>query len=247
MRTTHAAVRRRRRDTVGACRRRVRPRAIADEERHDRGGVVRLPDGSVTRRHEGHEVSNMKRLQMIHRKESLVLRGLDLRVLRVLRGCLCAAQEQMPRFRAGANLVRVDAYVSKDDVALTDLKAEDFALFEDDKPQQIENFQLVRRARPTRNPSARDPTNVRDMNQQAEDAARVFTLFFDRMFVSSVRVVSRAQADHRDARSRDRSRRPGRRDDAGDVAGFDHLQPPHRQHRARRDRHLALGRARARR
>ena len=32
----------------------------------------------------------------------------------------------MPRFRAGANLVRVDAYVSKDDVALTDLKADDF-------------------------------------------------------------------------------------------------------------------------
>ena len=50
---------------------------------------------------------------------------------------------QMPRFRAGANLVRVDAYVSKDDVALTDLKAEDFEVFEDDKPQQIENFELV--------------------------------------------------------------------------------------------------------
>ena len=32
-------------------------------------------------------------------------------------------QEQMPRFRAGSNLVRVDAYVSKDNVALTDLKA----------------------------------------------------------------------------------------------------------------------------
>ncbi len=92
-------------------------------------------------------------------------------------------QEQMPRFRAGANLVRVDAYVSKDNVALTDLKAEDFALFEDDKPQQIENFQLVQARAPNPQSERRDPTNVREMNQQAEDAARVFTLFFDRMFV----------------------------------------------------------------
>ena len=29
--------------------------------------------------------------------------------------------EQLPRFRAGANLVRVDAYVSKDDAAVMDL------------------------------------------------------------------------------------------------------------------------------
>ena len=63
----------------------------------------------------------------------------------------------MPRFRAGANLVRVDAYVSKDDVALTDLKAEDFALFEDDKPQQIENFQLVQARPPNPQSERRDP------------------------------------------------------------------------------------------
>ena len=94
-----------------------------------------------------------------------------------------AGQEQLPRFRAGANLVRVDAYVSKDDVALTDLKAEDFLLFEDDKPQQIENLQLVQSRLPNAQSERRDPTNVRDMNQQAADASRVFTLFFDRLFV----------------------------------------------------------------
>ena len=91
--------------------------------------------------------------------------------------------QAMPRFRAGANLVRVDAYVSKDDVALTDLKAEDFSLFEDDKPQQIENFQLVEARRPNPQSERRDPTNQREMNQQVADAARVFTLFFDRLFV----------------------------------------------------------------
>ena len=89
----------------------------------------------------------------------------------------------MPRFRAGTNLVRVDAYVSKDNVALTDLKADDFEVFEDDKPQKIENFQLVVARAPNPQSERTDPTNVRDMNQQAADSARLFTLFFDRFHV----------------------------------------------------------------
>jgi VWFA-related protein len=94
------------------------------------------------------------------------------------------SDQQLPRFRAGANLVRVDAYVSKDDVAVTDLQADDFEVFEDDKPQTVESFELVT-ARPADPQSARvDPTNVRDMNQQVASAARVFTLFFDRWQVS---------------------------------------------------------------
>jgi VWFA-related protein len=91
--------------------------------------------------------------------------------------------QEMPRFRAGTNLVRVDAYVSKDNVALTDLKADDFELFEDDKPQKIENFQLVVARAPNPQSERTDPTNVRDMNQQAADSARLFTLFFDRFHV----------------------------------------------------------------
>ena len=56
------------------------------------------------------------------------------------------AQEvpQLPRFRAGANLVRVDAYVSVNGQAVTDLTADDFEVLEDDTPQKIENFELVR-------------------------------------------------------------------------------------------------------
>lgn len=87
---------------------------------------------------------------------------------------------QLPRFRAGANLVRVDAYVSKDGVALTDLKAEDFTVYEDDKPQQVESFELITARPPNPQSERRDPTNVRDMQQQAQDSARLFTLFFDR-------------------------------------------------------------------
>src|SRR6478736_2906591 len=96
---------------------------------------------------------------------------------------LLAQQDQLPRFRAGANLVRVDAYVSKDNSALIDLKAEDFSVFEDDRPQKIENFELIQARTPNPQSERRDPTNTREMNQQAADSARLFTLFFDRFFV----------------------------------------------------------------
>ncbi|HUQ89268.1 MAG TPA: VWA domain-containing protein [Vicinamibacterales bacterium] len=101
----------------------------------------------------------------------------------VLPALLVAQQAEMPRFRAGANLVRVDAYVSKDDVAVTDLKAEDFTVYEDDKPQKVENFELITARRPNPQSERTDPTNTRDMQQQVADAARVFTLFFDRFHV----------------------------------------------------------------
>jgi len=108
---------------------------------------------------------------MLHR---LVLASL------LLSAIVSAKQPELPRFRAGANLVRVDAYVSKDDVALLDLKAEDFLVYEDDKPQQVESFELIQARPPNPQSERTDPTNVRDMQQQVIDGARVFTLFFDR-------------------------------------------------------------------
>ena len=94
------------------------------------------------------------------------------------------ADPELPRFRAGTNLVRVDAYVSKDDVAVEDLKAEDFEVYEDDKLQTVESFTLVKARPPITQTERRNPTNVRDMQQEVQDAARVFTMFFDRRFVS---------------------------------------------------------------
>lgn len=96
---------------------------------------------------------------------------------------LAQGDQQLPRFRAGANLVRVDAYVSKGGVALANLKAEDFTVYEDDKPQQIESFQLVNARRGDGQTTTPDVTNTRDMKQQTEDASRLFTIFLDRFFV----------------------------------------------------------------
>jgi VWFA-related protein len=103
----------------------------------------------------------------------------------VIPAILAAQQpEELPRFRAGTNLVRVDAYVSKDDVAITDLTADDFEVYEDDKPQKVEAFELVTARAPNPQSERTNPTTVREMRQEANDATRVFTLFFDRLFVS---------------------------------------------------------------
>src|SRR6478609_4887507 len=96
---------------------------------------------------------------------------------------LLAQQDQLPRFRAGTNLVRVNAYVAKDNAAIIDLNTADFSVFADDRPQKIENFELIQARTPKPQSERRDHANTRDMNQQAADSARLFTLFFDRFFV----------------------------------------------------------------
>ena len=49
-------------------------------------------------------------------------------------------QPEQPRFRGGANLVRVDAYVTIDGAAPTDLAVQDFEVLEDNVPQKIESW-----------------------------------------------------------------------------------------------------------
>jgi VWFA-related protein len=93
-------------------------------------------------------------------------------------------EDQLPRFRAGANLVRVDTYVSLNGVAVTDLKPDDIQVFEDDKPQRLEGLELIEaRGSATAEPR-REPTTAREMALDAADSARLFTIFFDRFHVS---------------------------------------------------------------
>src|SRR5438876_10464470 len=54
-------------------------------------------------------------------------------------------QPQQPVFRGGINFVRVDVIVSdKTGNPIGDLKASDFDVTEDGKPQKIETFKLVK-------------------------------------------------------------------------------------------------------
>jgi VWFA-related protein len=96
-----------------------------------------------------------------------------------------AAQQpepSIPRFRAGANLVRVDAYVSLNGQPVEDLKAEDFQVFEDDRPQAVEQFEYVRArgegvVAASETPS---PSSTREMLDAARDPeARLFVIYLD--------------------------------------------------------------------
>jgi VWFA-related protein len=95
-----------------------------------------------------------------------------------------AQQPQEPRFRGGTNLVRLDVYVSRDGTAVTDLTADDFDVLEDNAPQQVTSFELVR-ARGVVPESARvEPNTVAESRDRASQPdARVFVLFLDTLHV----------------------------------------------------------------
>ena len=94
------------------------------------------------------------------------------------------AQEPLPRFRAGASLVTVDAYFSKDGDAVPDLTPDDIEILEDDRPQTIESIRLIRAQRPG-NATREDPQGAAAERAAAEPPeARLFVLFLDQWHVS---------------------------------------------------------------
>lgn len=89
-------------------------------------------------------------------------------------------QPRLPPFRGGANLVRVDAYVTENGRAVTDLTADDFEVLEDNVPQQVEQFELVVPPPPGPEATRVEPRTVRDAAAMAADPrARLFVLFMD--------------------------------------------------------------------
>ena len=92
---------------------------------------------------------------------------------------------QQPRFRTETNLVRVDAYATKDGVPVQDMKAEDFELFEDNAPQKIDSFEhiVITPAGPA--DTLVEPNSVRAANQLVADPRRrVFVIYLDTEQVS---------------------------------------------------------------
>ena len=54
------------------------------------------------------------------------------------------APQRPPVFRAGATYVTVDAYPRRDGKVVEGLSATDFQVFEDGKPQAVENFDFIK-------------------------------------------------------------------------------------------------------
>ncbi len=115
-----------------------------------------------------------------------------------LQGCACAVaiisvlsfapaaqeppqpQPEQPRFRAGANLVRIDAYVSQNGEAVPDLQAEDFEVLEDGVRQKIESFEIIRARPPVSQAARAEPNTVAESRAMAANSeARLFVLFMD--------------------------------------------------------------------
>ena len=92
--------------------------------------------------------------------------------------------QQQPTFRTGVNLVRVDAYPSRDGKIIEGLTAADFEVLEDGVPQKIESFQFVQFEQNAPLEERRDPNSQREAFELAADPSRrVFVLYLDNLHV----------------------------------------------------------------
>jgi VWFA-related protein len=94
-------------------------------------------------------------------------------------------QQPPPRFRTETNLVRVDAYATKDGVPVQDMTAEDFEIFEDNTPQRIDGFEHIVVRTGGSQEERSEPTSVTAANALAADPRRrVFVVYLDIEHVS---------------------------------------------------------------
>jgi VWFA-related protein len=92
---------------------------------------------------------------------------------------------QAPIFRSGAYYVSVDAYPRKNDKIIDGLKAEDFEILEDGKPQKVESLKFFRVDPHTPDPVVRDSNTVGEsLARVADPANRVFIVYLDRYHVT---------------------------------------------------------------
>jgi VWFA-related protein len=93
-------------------------------------------------------------------------------------------QQPPPVFRTGINFVRVDVILTdKNGNQITDLKASDFDVTEDNKPQKIETFKLIKLDGGVQEAIKEPPRQIRtDFDEEAEaarDDVRLFAIFLD--------------------------------------------------------------------
>ena len=79
---------------------------------------------------------------------------------------LRAQEPQQPTFRTEANYIRVDVYPTSNGVPVTDLRKEDFELFDEGAPQAIDAFELVRVSGLVPQDSRREPTTVAESSRR---------------------------------------------------------------------------------
>ncbi|HMD33839.1 MAG TPA: hypothetical protein VKH42_02670, partial [Vicinamibacterales bacterium] len=93
-------------------------------------------------------------------------------------------QQQPPSFRTNINYVRVDVITTdKKGNPIGDLKATDFEILEDNKPQTIDTFKLVQLDGGTQDSITEAPRQIRtdfdEESEAAKDDVRLFAFFLD--------------------------------------------------------------------
>jgi VWFA-related protein len=103
---------------------------------------------------------------------------------------------QQPTFRAGTNVVRVDATVlDKSGKLLSDLTRDDFTVSEDGVPQTIDAFRLVEaNGQPTDELSLPIRSREHAYAEAARDDVRVFVIFWDEYHIDQFEPAIRARA-----------------------------------------------------
>jgi VWFA-related protein len=90
-----------------------------------------------------------------------------------------------PVFRGGVAFVNVDVYPRQNGRMVEGLTAENFQVFEDGKPQSIENFEFIRVAPNVPVEERRDPNTKEEGDALAADPhTRVFVIFLDLYHIS---------------------------------------------------------------
>ena len=89
------------------------------------------------------------------------------------------ADQTQLTFRAGVNFITVDAYVTDGKgTPATDLKLSDFEVTEDNKPQKVEQFRLIKVDGNPKPGEPPPPADMRDRDQEEREAARADTRLF---------------------------------------------------------------------
>ncbi len=108
-------------------------------------------------------------------------------LLAVLAAGVVIAQttQQQPVFRAGAFLVMVDVFPTRDGRIVEGLQTGDFQVFEDGTPQKVEALEFIRIEPNTPDAERRDPNTQEEGNRLAADPRnRVFVIYLDHYHVN---------------------------------------------------------------
>src|SRR4051812_13101142 len=89
-------------------------------------------------------------------------------------------QDPQPTFKTEANYIRVDVYPTLNGVAVTDLRREDFEVYDENVLQTVDTFEhvTIRTAAPQE--VRREPNTVAESREMLDNGrARVFVVFLD--------------------------------------------------------------------